>query len=93
MKYRVFKPDNLSAEVLLPASKSISNRALLLTALSGGSLSRLANVSDCDDTHAMLRALALLDDERHAPHQIGCTRCMEVGSHGRSYGQRRQHCA
>ena len=67
MKYRVFKPDNLSAEVLLPASKSISNRALLLTALSGGSLSRLANVSDCDDTHAMLRALALLEDERHAP--------------------------
>lgn len=58
MKIRVTKPNNLSAEVRLPASKSISNRALLLAALSGTPLSELANISDCDDTRAMLSALA-----------------------------------
>lgn len=40
----------------LPPSKSISNRVLLITALSGG-LSRVRNLSDCDDTKAMLDAL------------------------------------
>jgi len=58
MKYRLFKPRNLSAEVTLPASKSISNRALALSTLSGGGTKLLTNVSDCDDTHAMLRALS-----------------------------------
>lgn len=57
MKYRVIKPRNLSAEVTLPASKSISNRALILGALSGGGARLLTNVSNCDDTNAMLRAL------------------------------------
>ena len=57
MKYRISKPRNLSAEVTLPASKSISNRALVLSALSGGGTRLLTNVSDCDDTAAMLRAL------------------------------------
>ena len=64
MKYRVSKPENLSAEVTLPSSKSISNRALLLTALSGGNVGLLSNVSDCDDTSAMLRALATISQER-----------------------------
>lgn len=40
----------------LPASKSISNRALVLSALSGG-MGQLDNVSDCDDTFVMQRAL------------------------------------
>lgn len=57
MKIRLFKPHNLSAEVHLPASKSISNRALLLAALSKTPLSALTNISDCDDTRAMLTAL------------------------------------
>lgn len=57
MKIRVLKPHNLSAEVHLPASKSISNRALLLAALSQTPLSALTNISDCDDTRAMLSAL------------------------------------
>ena len=57
MKIRVIKPDNMSAEVRLPASKSISNRALVLTALSGGQLSQLLNLSDCDDTAVMLAAM------------------------------------
>ena len=58
MKYRLFKPRNLSAEVTLPASKSISNRALALSVLSGGGARQLTNVSDCDDTTAMLNALS-----------------------------------
>lgn len=58
MKLRIHKPYNLTAEVLLPASKSISNRALLLAALSGTPLAELSNISDCDDTRAMLSALA-----------------------------------
>ena len=41
----------------MPASKSISNRALLLAALSKTPLSALTNISDCDDTRAMLTAL------------------------------------
>ena len=41
----------------LPASKSISNRALVINALSGAGVMP-QNVSDCDDTRVMLRALA-----------------------------------
>lgn len=59
MKYRITKPRNLSAEITLPASKSISNRALILCALSGEGMKMLTNVSDCDDTRVMLQALAL----------------------------------
>lgn len=43
-------------EVGLPASKSISNRALLMAALAGES-GRLDNVARCDDTDAMQSAL------------------------------------
>ncbi len=57
MTIRLHRPYNLSAEVALPASKSISNRALLLSALSGSPVSELTNISDCDDTRAMLAAL------------------------------------
>lgn len=85
MKYRVFKPDNLSAEVLLPASKSISNRALVLTALSGVSLSLLANVSDCDDTRVMLRALAQLEAERRTGYPTAdAPPTIDIGAAGTS---------
>lgn len=55
-KIEICPAERLKARVVLPASKSISNRALLINALSQ---SRLApeNVSDCDDTRAMLAAL------------------------------------
>ncbi len=43
------------AEIDLPASKSLSNRALILKALSGGSGS-LSHLSDSDDTHVMQAA-------------------------------------
>lgn len=47
----------LQAKVTLPASKSISNRALVISALSGRQETP-ENVSDCDDTRVMVRALS-----------------------------------
>lgn len=42
--------------IQLPASKSIANRALVLASL-GGFAQQLQNLSDCDDTQAVLSAL------------------------------------
>ena len=57
MAYEIAPPSlPLRAEITLPSSKSISNRVLLMDAL-GGSKSVLLNISDCDDTRVMLRAL------------------------------------
>ncbi len=50
-------PSRLRATIALPASKSLSNRALLLCAVSGGRV-KLENLSDCDDTRVMVQALA-----------------------------------
>ena len=49
-------PSSLQGAILLPASKSISNRALIINALSHSD-APIGNLSDCDDTRAMLRAL------------------------------------
>lgn len=51
-------PPTLQTTVSLPASKSLSNRALLLCALSGKD-AVVKNASDCDDTLVMQRALTL----------------------------------
>lgn len=48
--------DNLRQTIALPASKSLSNRALLLCAMSGNG-SQCLRPSDCDDTLVMQRAL------------------------------------
>ena len=48
-------PD-FSIEIALPASKSISNRALIINALSGG-VCTIDNLSVCDDTQTLIRAL------------------------------------
>ncbi len=48
--------DNLRQTIVLPASKSLSNRALLLCAMSGNG-SQCLRPSDCDDTLVMQRAL------------------------------------
>jgi 3-phosphoshikimate 1-carboxyvinyltransferase len=45
---------------LLPASKSISNRALIINALAGGT-SELHNLSDANDTQLMLRLINATD--------------------------------
>ena len=47
--------DNINLEINLPASKSISNRALILNALSYSPYD-VKNLSDCDDTNVMLKA-------------------------------------
>lgn len=52
----VSKSAVLPGEVVLPASKSISNRALIISALSG-TKDVPENVSECDDTFVMVRAL------------------------------------
>ena len=46
----------------LPASKSISNRALIIHALSGGS-TLPENLSDCDDTSVIIDALRTMPEE------------------------------
>ncbi|MEO6852624.1 MAG: 3-phosphoshikimate 1-carboxyvinyltransferase, partial [Rhodoferax sp.] len=48
--------DSASGTVVLPGSKSISNRVLLLAALSGGT-TRVHDLLDSDDTKVMLAAL------------------------------------
>jgi 3-phosphoshikimate 1-carboxyvinyltransferase len=57
MNYRIFSPARIIGEITLPASKSISNRVLLINALcdKAGSID---NIADCDDTRIMRQALA-----------------------------------
>lgn len=54
--YRIRGAKALGGSITLPTSKSISNRLLLLTALSG-SEARPTNLSESDDTRVMLAAL------------------------------------
>lgn len=56
MQYTVSAPATLHASIQLPASKSISNRALILHSLAHGNILP-CNLSDCDDTRVMIRAL------------------------------------
>ncbi len=58
MNYLISKPTNaIQTEVKLPSSKSISNRLLIMSALSDHVL-KLKNLSDSDDTRAMKEALS-----------------------------------
>jgi len=56
MRYNITAPTSLSANIHLPSSKSISNRALIINALSDSGIMP-ERLSDCDDTDVMLRAL------------------------------------
>jgi 3-phosphoshikimate 1-carboxyvinyltransferase len=64
MRYvRITKaPDVFEGEVILPASKSISNRLLIIRALSGSDF-MISNLSNADDTILMYRALNSAEDE------------------------------
>ena len=53
---KISSGNQLRGRIVLPASKSISNRALVLNALSGNTLLP-DNLSDSDDTQVMLKAL------------------------------------
>lgn len=50
-----FSPAANAVDIDLPASKSISNRALTIAAMADGC--SIGNIADCDDTNAMRRAL------------------------------------
>ena len=63
MRYRLYAPKAIDCVINLPASKSISNRALVIIALSG-SKEVPENLSDCDDTDVMVAAL------RDMPYEI-----------------------
>lgn len=56
MQYKITVPSCLNHTAQLPASKSISNRALIIHALSGGA-TLPENLSDCDDTEVVMDAL------------------------------------
>ena len=56
MLYKLIPPPSVKATIQLPASKSISNRALIINALGKGIYSP-ENLSDCDDTQVMIKAL------------------------------------
>lgn len=59
--YKIYGPEKLDTTIKLPASKSISNRALIIHALSGGCIMP-ENLSDCDDTKVMINALKNMPD-------------------------------
>lgn len=54
--YKLTSPSMIKATIQLPASKSISNRALIINALGKG-IHTPENLSDCDDTRVMVKAL------------------------------------
>ena len=58
MNYRIYPPEEMiDATITLPLSKSISNRALIINALTHNALP-LDAIAQCDDTDAMVEALA-----------------------------------
>ena len=61
-QYRLTAPKQLNTTVKLPASKSISNRALIIYALSGGQ-HLPQNLSNCDDTEVIVNALKEMPEE------------------------------
>ena len=63
MQYNISAPKQIDTTIALPASKSISNRALIIHALSGGD-TLPDNLSDCDDTEVILHAL------KHRPQTV-----------------------
>jgi len=61
MRIQVSAPAQICTDIQLPASKSISNRALIINALAKGAY-KPENLSDCDDTNVMVKALASQDE-------------------------------
>lgn len=61
-----FQKQKVEAEITLPASKSISNRALIINALAYSPY-EIENLSDCDDTNVMIKAL----DSNYTTFDIG----------------------
>ena len=70
MQIKTFAPKYVKGKVILPSSKSLSNRVLIINALSGNRGMLPENVSDCDDTRVMIKWLD------------GCDETVDVGAAG-----------
>lgn len=57
MKYCITAPHTLACDIHLPASKSISNRALIIRALAH-STHPIHHLAECDDTEVLINALS-----------------------------------
>lgn len=66
MNYRITAPHAINATIAVPASKSISARALVINALSSQPAT-LHGVALCDDTHALIQGL----DANHGTIDVG----------------------
>lgn len=65
------RPATLPREFHLPASKSISNRALVISALAGGCPEEeIENISDCDDSQVVVRALRQCAGKTKETHRV-----------------------
>ena len=73
MTYHLTAPTCVQATIALPASKSISNRALILHALARGAQPP-RNLSRCDDTDVMVRAI-----NPSCPSREQCLNPLETG--------------
>ena len=65
MNLRITPPDGiLEASISLPSSKSLSNRALILRALTPDGEGTISNLAQCDDTDVLSAALTQGRDAR-----------------------------
>lgn len=83
MQYKVTAPASLQQplQISLPASKSLSNRALIMQGLCDATC-QLSNISDCDDTNVMLAAFGK-DASRYSYAEDGA-RIVDIGAAGTS---------
>lgn len=83
MRFIVTAPQRLTLplSISLPASKSLSNRALVMQGLCDD-VCRLTNLSDCDDTRVMLAAFD--PDTSHHTFSTDGARIIDIGAAGTS---------
>lgn len=79
MKFLITAPQHIAEGLTItpPASKSLSNRAIIMRALTPVNCD-LTNLSDCDDTAVMLKAFASGNDDATG------TRTVDIGAAGTS---------
>lgn len=58
MKYKVISPAETDALLMLPSSKSLINRALIISHLCGADTDCLGAIAGCDDTEVLMKAVA-----------------------------------
>ena len=83
MQYIVTAPDSLTQPLCigLPASKSLSNRSLIMQGLCRDHC-RLTNISDCDDTSVMMAAFDT--ESSHHSYTPDGARIVDIGAAGTS---------